>query len=156
MGCPNPLVLRLCSHKQQIVPEEEHEDPERNPEACGEEGTECSAATMAPVFALLQEVEKKRGGGPPRGPGTVRTTGAAAAAGRKLKDSLFARLPIPPLPKQVGGCRTSQERQVGGCTSVALLHVGHASVCRMYFNHSDNVASRGCFTSSFLVILLFD
>lgn len=36
--------------------------------------------TMAPVFVLLQEVEEKRGGGPPRGPGTVRTTGAPATA----------------------------------------------------------------------------
>lgn len=40
-------------------------------------------------------------------------------------------------------------------TSVALLHVGHASVCRMCFHRSDKrhvVVS----TSSFLVILLFD
>lgn len=75
-----PWALRLRSHKQQIVPEEEHQDPERNPGAGGEEGAECSAATMAPVFVLLQEVEEKRGGGPPRGPGAARSRDAPATA----------------------------------------------------------------------------
>lgn len=36
---------------------------------------------MAPVFVLLQEVEGKRGGGPPRGSGTVGTTRARSCHG---------------------------------------------------------------------------
>lgn len=71
-------------HKQQLVREEEHQDPERNPGSRDEEGAECSAATMAPVFVLLQEVEEMRGGGRPRGPGTVGTTGSPATAAEGL------------------------------------------------------------------------
>ncbi|TNM96498.1 hypothetical protein fugu_016159 [Takifugu bimaculatus] len=56
---------------------------------------------MAPVFVLLQEVEGKRGGGPPRGSGTVRTTRAlapATAAPPGSSDRLLAAPVMIPQP----------------------------------------------------------
>lgn len=109
-------------HKQQIVPEE-HQDPERNPGSRHEEG-ECSAPTMAPVFVLLQDVEETRGGGRPRGPGTVGTTGAPAtpAEGLPRHQAASPASGDRSSTKQVGGCFASQESLGGlGCVETAVF-----------------------------------
>lgn len=82
---------------------------------------------MAPVFVLLQEVEKKRGGGPLRGSGPVgaaRVSAPATAAAEQLPRRQAAQsgcftapvmIPQPLTCKQVGGCFTSPGgSQLGG------------------------------------------